>query len=494
MDKRKAILDVLNSDSTSMRYSYMMLEKLVMIMLNDYITRQNKEFFPNYFSEDRRFEYDGYAPDGFDNFIGSTIIELKIFRSSRISTNMIFDTIRRIAMHGAKFQNLLFIIVGEIPQVVRNKINEEQQNLGFKVVLWDTNDLIRIFNKNEDLFINTYNNLNTVFLKDTISKGISHNILTYVEKRSKYIEQLNNEYNNDKMVLFLGAGASRDAKIATWDILISELFVTLIDKELNENGIEIDKKARTKIIKEIINQNGYSPLLQTRFLRNGFEDEFEKLVSEILYKNALETSELLEEIAQMCVHVRDKVGIQAVVNYNFDDLVERNLERLRVKYRSIYGEGMITNNDELGIFHVHGFLPHNKDGYENLAKSLLVFSEEGYHKLLLEPYNWANITQLNYLINNTCLFIGLSMTDPNMRRLLEIAAQKGMDGDNNSKHYAIMKRFNVKGNKVLQDIQRFEIVNESLQESFYKELGINVLWIDEYNEIPMILRKIKGKS
>ena len=39
-----------------------------------------------------------------------------------------------------------------------------------------------------------------------------------------------------------------------------------------------------KIVKEVINQNGNSPLLQTRFLRNGFENDFEELVREILYK------------------------------------------------------------------------------------------------------------------------------------------------------------------------------------------------------------------
>ena len=39
---------------------------------------------------------------------------------------------------------------------------------------------------------------------------------TYLEKRMKYVEQLHDAYTNDKVVLFLGAGASRDAKIATW--------------------------------------------------------------------------------------------------------------------------------------------------------------------------------------------------------------------------------------------------------------------------------------
>lgn len=153
---------------------------------------------------------------------------------------------------------------------------------------------------------------------------------------------------------------------------------------------------------------------------------------------------------------------------------------------------MIPDADELGIYHVHGFLPQAKENYENLTKSLLVFSEEGYHKLMLEPYNWANISQLNYMINNTCLFIGLSMTDPNMRRLLEIAAQKRIENDGDCQHYAIMRRFRMKESAEVDSIKSFERVNETLQESFFKELGVNVIWIDEFSEIPVILKQIKG--
>lgn len=281
MDKQKVILDILSSDN-NMRYTYMIIEKLVMVMLEDYINKQNKEFIPNYSGEGRSFEYDGYAPDGFDNFIGSTVIELKIFRSGRIPYKIIYDTIERISMGGIQFHNLLFITIGEVPQITRNRIYEELQNISFKVSFWDTNDLMKIFDENEDLFIKTYNNLNTILLKDTISRGINRSVSKYIEKRIEYISQLNDEYKNDNIVLFLGAGVSKDAKIATWDALISELFVALIDKQLNENGIEIDIEVRKNIVKELINQNGYSPLLQTRFLRNAFEEEFEKLVSKIL--------------------------------------------------------------------------------------------------------------------------------------------------------------------------------------------------------------------
>ena len=348
-----------------------------------------------------------------------------------------------------------------------------------------------MFEENKDLFFETYNNLNAVLLTDTINNGLSPAKETYIEKRKKHIEQLKREYENDNIVLFLGAGASKDAKIATWDNLISELFVVLIDKQLKNKNIQIEEKEKEHIIEASIKQNGNSPLLQTRFLRNGFENDFEELVSEILYKDAIESSKLLDEIGQLFVPNRGKLGIIAIVNYNFDDLIEKTLSRLRVRYQSIYSEGMIPDLGELGIYHVHGFLPQDKKGYDNLTKSLLVFSEEGYHKLMLEPYNWANISQLNYMLNNTCVFIGLSMTDPNMRRLLEIAAQKRNDIKDTCRHYAIMRRFTINSSNKSDSIKSFEDVNEALQESFFEELGINIIWFDTFDEIPDILKEIK---
>ncbi len=491
MDIKRTLLEIVNSEA-NIRYSYIGIEKLILTMLEDYVKKQEKKIFVQSSNIDGGYIFDALLPDGIDKIVGKVAIEIKMYRYNRMLLRVIHDIIGKISMKGGDIDTLLLIIVNEIPEDVKKRINEEQNQLKFDLLIWDINDLVDMFSKNEELFVETYNNINTVLLQDTISRGIARDSDTYREKRKKYIKQLHDEYENDNIVLYLGAGASNDAKIATWKNLISELFVSLINKQLNAKHIEMEKKDKEKIAKEVIEQNGNSPLLQTRFLRSGFEDDFEELVGEILYRNAIETSDILEELGQLCIPNRGKIGIKAIINYNFDDLIEKNLKRLRVKYHSIYGEGMIPDDGELGIYHVHGFLPQNKDGYENLAKSLWVFSEEGYHKLLLEPYNWANISQLNFLINNTCIFIGLSMTDPNMRRLLEIAAQKSIGEDRACKHYAIMPRFCIKELEEVEAIKSFEKVNESLQESFFGELGINVIWIDEFSEIPMLLKQIKG--
>ena len=418
MDIRETLLELINSET--IRYSYMAIEKLIIVMMKDYLGSQNKRLFAE--NEVVHGISDMILPDGIDSDDSCIAAEIKMYRHKQMSLRVIYDTIGRFSINRGEINKLLLIVVNELPDGIRNRIEEKKKQLNFELIIWDMDDLVRIFSYNESLFVDTYNNLNAVLLRDTINNGISRNNSTYLEKRKKYVEQLHTQYENDNIVLFLGAGASNEAKIATWDTLISELFVALIDKQLSANHIQIEKKDKKKIVKEVINQNGNSPLLQTRFLRNGFENDFEELVRDILYKSAVDTSDLLEEIGQLCIPNRGKLGVRAIINYNFDDLVEKNLKRLRVKYHSIYGEGMIPDTDELGIYHVHGFLPQEKENYENLTKTLLVFSEEGYHKLMLEPYNWANISQLNYMINNTCFFIGLSMTDSSfsMQSLSEI--------------------------------------------------------------------------
>ena len=119
--------------------------------------------------------------------------------------------------------------------------------------------------KTLNLFLSTYENLNEYIVKDTITQGIERDTKTNVEKREGYLKQLSREYHNDNLVLFLGAGASRDAKIATWESLISELFVALINKEMSTKNIRLSDADRNNIVDAIKNQNGYSPLLQITF-------------------------------------------------------------------------------------------------------------------------------------------------------------------------------------------------------------------------------------
>lgn len=489
MDFKKMIFDMI-SDSSNSNRSYIITEAFVLNMLKNYINKQEKEFFTEFIKDKSKlnFLYDGYAPEGFDEYVGTTVIEIKMYKNVSSSLRHVIYELQSLA-DDLHVNNIILIQIGVISENEKQKFLKLWSVKNINLFIWDIDDLSKIFKNNEEEFINYYNNINSVFLKDTISKSVIEAEDKDIIK-NQYINNLKKEYYNDNLVLFLGAGISMDANIPSWDKLVSELFVTLISQQLKENGIEIEKKDTDKIIEILKNLNSNSPLLQARYIRTGLEKEFEESLSQIMYSASTDTSQILEEISQLCIPSRGKTGIQAIISYNFDDLMEKNLSRLRVKHRPIYDKGMIPENDELGIYHVHGFLPHDKDEYDNISDSLLVFAEDGYHKLMLDPYNWANISQLNFLMNNTCVFIGLSMTDPNLRRLLDIASQKNRL-NNSCRHYAIMKTTNFDRNKTNKNIEKFDRVNEKLQESFFREMDVNIVWINEYKEIPEIIKSIK---
>lgn len=490
MDFKKMIFDMISESSNSNR-SYIITEAFVLNMLKNYIHKQEKEFFTEFKNVKSKlnFFYDGYAPEGFDEFIGTTVIEIKMYKNVLSLRHVIYE-LQSKENEFLNINNIIIIQIGVISENEKQKLLKLWSVKNVNLIIWDINDLTKIFENDEERFINYYNNINSVFLKDTITRSVKDTEDKDIIK-NQYINNLKKEYYNDNLVLFLGAGVSMDANIPSWDKLVSELFVTLISLQLKENGIELEKKDTDMIIDILKNQNSNSPLLQARYIRTGLNKEFEESLSEIMYSSSTNTSQILEEISQLCIPSRGKTGIQAIISYNFDDLMEKNLNRLRVKHRPIYDEGIIPENDELGIYHVHGFLPHDKDDYDNISNSLLVFAEDGYHKLMLDPYSWANISQLNFLMNNTCVFIGLSMTDPNLRRLLDIASQKNRLNNNGCRHYAIMKTTNFDNNGTNKNIQKFNNVNEKLQETFFREMDVNIVWINEYKEIPEIIKSIK---
>ena len=102
------------------------------------------------------------------------------------------------------------------------------------------------------------------------------------------------------------------------------------------------------------------------------------------------------------------------------------------------------------------------------------------------------ILGLNAFRDSTCLFIGCSLSDPNLRRLLDAASRE----EEEPRHYAIMKRnkfLNVSDRKNQIDkgiVELYQEIDDSIREHYYNKLGINIIWIDHFHEIPDILLRL----
>ncbi len=86
-------------------------------------------------------------------------------------------------------------------------------------------------------------------------------------------------------------------------------------------------------------------------------------------------------------------------------------------------------------------------------------------------------------------FIGLSLTDPNLRRLLDFSySDEGPSKADIGRcpYFAFLQRGTLKGDKRLHVNQE----HWKVQEQMVREFGINVICYDKHDELPKLIRDI----
>lgn len=476
-------------------------EALVLNAVNKKLDQENKVHINKYVQNDKFGGLQGIIPEGIGSLVGQTVVEVKLIKQEDINKvfSIIINALERITIEIQKSQidinSILFIIGSSLKKEEKIKLeNEAIKVSNYSLKLWDLNDLCEIDKKFNYFKNGDFSKIAEFVVADVVNDALKQKDDSWKKIREERLNELKKIYLKDKLVLFLGAGVSKEAGIREWGDLISDLRVLMIKRILEKNEIEITEQETNFLLHKMKEINNHSPLLQVAFIKAALGEEFEKNISKLLYKSIVNDGEskLLNSISKLSLPKRNAIGIQAVVTYNFDDLLEHSFNKYNIEYQSLYSEFDYPSSDKLGIYHVHGFLPRNPENYEQLAEGLLVFSEDGYHNLYNDPYSWTNITQLNFLRENTALMIGLSLTDPNLRRLLAISNRK----NKLKRHYAIMKKENFTYDYNEKEVNpkilnSFNIINNDLQEKFFEQLGINIIWVEEFDEIPDIIKSLR---
>ncbi len=386
------------------------------------------------------------------------------------------------------------------------KISEIQYNLLYEEYgkrLLNSNKAInpKIFLSSNELNESLIALGKTILYKD-LEEKVNATLKTNIS-RQQALKNINKSYKNEKLVLVLGAGISLEFGVASWNVLLQNLMVHTIE---NENQVS---NTLSTLFNNIFTPN---PLISGRYLQDYFETNdvsFEEMVRDVLYSEVDkdQESKLLNEIVRICVAPGKSPNLDSIITYNFDDILEYKLDKtnMDIPYKSIFGIGMDVKNDELPIYHVHGFLPEKK----KLDKSnTITFGESNYHEQYSDIYSWNNIVQINKFRENTCIFIGSSLTDPNIRRLLDIALkQKG----NSKEHHYIFKK-KIKSEYLLEQLNTQDSVDdinslnnkdknsiiellinihERFEENDSASFGVKTIWVNDWQEIPDILKKMR---
>lgn len=333
-----------------------------------------------------------------------------------------------------------------------------------------------------------------------------------LRSRQSLIDELSIAYRSENLVFVFGAGISKEFGLPDWNTLLQKLIL----KSFKIEGNHSYEKAR--VLAQLFTEIFYpSPLIAARYLKNHFarnkSKKFEEEVREALYEDISNDtkSKVFHEVLQFCAAARGLPSLNSIITYNYDDILEEYLsnQNIRIPFKPIYKVGTKSERSELPIYHIHGFLPRKGEIDSSINITL---SEDSYHQQYNDVYSWNNIIQINKFRDNNCLFIGVSLTDPNLRRILDIANTQR--GDEKPSHYIIKKKYDAKillknlqnvleknknlyNEKVIADltlnatIENLVKMMESYEEGDSLSFGINTIWVDKFEEIPDILKKIR---
>lgn len=294
------------------------------------------------------------------------------------------------------------------------------------------------------------------------------------DSRESHCAALRDCLRKGRLTLFCGAGVSIEAGVPSWNSLLATLLDSMLDILSKNKSLDLGSKAA----EEFQRRHAASSLILGKYLKNNLGDDFAQQVRESLYAKNPRSCALIDGVVALARPQRDSRPLDSIVTFNFDGLLEENLLSQSIPNRAIFSESIGHSSNELPVYHVHGYLP--RQGRID-DESDLVFSEDAYHTQFIDAFSWSNLIQLNKLTQNTCLMLGISLTDPNMRRLLDVAWRKNPE---KRRGHFIVKKAPPEESGDLGKVTRI------LEEQDANALGLNVVWVTEYSEVPTLLKEI----
>lgn len=175
----------------------------------------------------------------------------------------------------------------------------------------------------------------------------------------------------------------------------------------------------------------------------------------------------------------------ALLNYYYWKKRKNN----KNKFDRIVNGISIKHVNRIPYIHCHGVLPINDVAQKKgrIANEKLVFLEESYLQLANSPMSWQAINFIDNSMQSKMVFVGVSLSDPNMRRWLGwIHSNKIQEFNNNkisfidsTEHFWINKKPKTK-------------VEKTWMEESVAHLGVRLVWIDEWNQVGEVVKKMLG--
>lgn len=271
------------------------------------------------------------------------------------------------------------------------------------------------------------------------------------------------------ITLFIGAGVSMEAGLPSWNALVREL---LVNTRAPADSDEIVETWATAVLEE-------GPLAAAAVAESLYPDElaFRQALRNALYggePDLFAPGALAGQIAWLKKRLGHRL---AVLTVNYDGLLEAALRDCGLAVKS-YIRGWREPEGVAAVWHLHGRLVRDVEGTNWARPGNLVLSEGSYISSTSRQFPQQFVQQR--LTSSLCVFVGVSMTDPNFIRWLY-----------NSEHKTDVPRYVVFVRQASEvPDQRVRRMLERSAVARWSRYGVTPVWANYYGEVAQIIHEI----
>jgi SIR2-like domain len=217
------------------------------------------------------------------------------------------------------------------------------------------------------------------------------------------------------LVIIIGAGASVEASLPTWDQFVERLLTAAAD---GTDAFDLPKQK----VKEWVSRTLESEsLLGAAGIADALSGgKLERLIPRALFGHQdiadYQPGPTLNQLARLRSTFDDNVSF---ISTNYDDLFEEALRKQQLLPQPYVKSGTKIEGDRVPVFHPHGFIgrPHGRRRNTQMEGPFIV-SEEHFQLVDSDFAKRQETAVASKLLENPCLFVGVSLTDPNLLRYI----------------------------------------------------------------------------
>lgn len=266
------------------------------------------------------------------------------------------------------------------------------------------------------------------------------------------------------LTAIVGAGVSMEATLPSWDALVRRLVERVAHRRLPAPD-------RDEWVDHVIEPGltAAGAVVQTLVPRT----DIRGLLVQSLYGERPASSYHAGALAQEIARMKLDLGAQMkLATLNYDMLLEEALERASGEKPSSFIDGRREQARKPAVYHLHGRLaPRLRTGRIVLSDADYVVSQAAK--------TWPESFVAEALQSSTCLFLGVSLRDPNLIRWLHLYREP------NQSHLAVFVR---------QALPRLRpSVRRALEEATrarWQAYGVEVVWADYFGELAQVIHEM----